>query len=150
MVWLLLAAAFCGADLAIKKYIQSHKSEGEHQPVFGGKIIITRFYNEGAMMGFLKDKTKLLFGITCVIFGMVLGILLFLIGKPENRLLKFGLSLLLGGAASNAYERCFKGKVTDYFSLNIGIKPLKRVVFNIGDFFIFIGSIIAVISEVKK
>lgn len=150
MVWLLLAAVFCGTDLAIKMYIQSHKSEGEHQPVFGGKIIITRFYNEGAMMGFLKDKTRLLFGITCVIFGMVLGILLFLIGKPENRLLKFGLSLLLGGAASNAYERCFKGKVTDYFSLDIGIKPLKRVVFNIGDFFIFIGSIIAVISEVKK
>ena len=150
MFWILLAAAFCGADLAIKRYIEGHKSEGEHQPILGGKIIITRFYNKGAMMGFLKEKTKLLFGVTCVIFGMTLGIFLFLIGKPENRMLKFGLSLLLGGAASNAYERCFKGKVTDYFSLDIGIKPLKRVGFNLGDFFIFIGSVIAVISELKK
>ena len=44
------------------------------------------------------------------------------------------------GAASNVLDRFKRGYVIDYFTINI--KPIKNIVFNLADIFIFIGSFI--------
>ena len=82
--------------------------------------------------------------------GMILGLLLAATGRKGNILLKLGLSLLLGGAVSNAFERFTYGKVTDYFRISIGSKKLERIIFNIGDFCIFAGCILAAIAGMIK
>ncbi|HJA92944.1 MAG TPA: signal peptidase II, partial [Candidatus Eisenbergiella merdipullorum] len=56
--------------------------------------------------------------------------------------LKTGLSLLLGGAWSNTYDRLKRKYVVDYFSLNVKWKPLRQIIFNISDFCILIGALI--------
>lgn len=58
---------------------------------------------------------------------------------------KLGLSIALGGAVSNLYDRLVRGYVVDYFSIEW--KRLKKVVFNLGDMFVFLGSAVFIISQ---
>ena len=46
--------------------------------------------------------------------------------------------MALAGGASNLYDRTKRGYVVDY--LNVQWKSLKKVVFNLGDIFILLGS----------
>lgn len=150
MLWLLIAAVLCLIDLGIKNYIEGNKTEASNDRILKDKVTITKFYNEGAMLGLLKTKTKQLTAITLICFGAIFGLLLSLIGKKGNILMKAGVSMLLGGAASNAYERYSKGKVTDYIKFNFGCKKFRNIVFNIGDFFIFIGALLTLIGELRR
>ena len=61
---------------------------------------------------------------------------------------KLGLSIVLTGAASNLYDRFRRGYVVDYFSIRL--KGLEKVVFNLGDMFIFFGSLLFVICELMQ
>lgn len=150
MVWIILAASICGLDLAIKQWMEKNKEINSHEEILDGKIIITKYYNAGAFLGMMKSKSRQLLGITLISIGVILGFLLAFIGKKGNTLLKLGLSMLLGGACSNAYERLTKGKVTDYFRISIGNEKLKKVIFNLGDMFVFLGGIIAFIGELFR
>ena len=51
---------------------------------------------------------------------------------------KLALTLTLAGGVSNLYDRMKRGYVVDYFSFQW--KALKKVVFNLGDLFIFAGA----------
>ena len=61
---------------------------------------------------------------------------------------KIGLSMVLGGAISNLYDRLVKGYVVDYFSIEF--KRLKKVIFNLGDIFVFLGSLVFLIGELLE
>ena len=54
--------------------------------------------------------------------GIIIGLFLSFLGRRGDYVMKLGLSLLLGGAASNAFERAAYGKVTDYFRISIAAK----------------------------
>ncbi len=149
MLFILLAAALAALDLAIKRYIDGHKEENCHEPVLGGHVIITRFYNTGAMLGFLRERSKLLLGFSICLMGSLIYALGKAVGSENSGLLKTGLALLVGGAASNVYDRITRGKVTDYFRISIGSKKLEKVIFNIGDFAIFLGGLLMVFEEVR-
>ena len=133
-----------------QKKIDTHKEENCHEPVVGGHIIITRFHNPGAMLGWMKDKPKMLMGVTILGIGVLAGGLMGSLYKKKSVLIRLGLALLLGGAASNAYDRIMKKEVTDYFRISIGSKRLERIIFNIGDMAIFIGGILTAIGEIKE
>lgn len=150
MIWHLIAGSLTGIDLGIKHYIQTHKKENENEPIFKNKIIVTHFCNNGAMLGFLKNSTRLLLGISLIGLGTIWGMLLLVSGQKGNYLLKIGLTLLLGGAGSNVAERLTGKGVTDYFKLNFGPKKLRHIVFNIGDFLIFIGTPLTTIALLLK
>ena len=53
---------------------------------------------------------------------------------------KLPLSLIIAGALSNIYDRLKRGYVVDY--ININILPIKKLVFNLGDVSILLGSIL--------
>ena len=74
------------------------------------------------------------------------GILLWLLPKKGQLLEKTALTFAIGGALSNLYDRMVRGYVIDYFSIQW--KKLKKVVFNLGDLFIFAGAALLLISEV--
>lgn len=150
MLWILIAVTVCLADLGVKHYIDSHKKEGCHEPIAGGHIIITRFHNPGAMLGWLKEKPKILMGITILFIGVLAGGLLGALREKRSSCIKLGLSLLLGGAASNAYDRIVKHQVTDYFRISIGCKKLENIIFNLGDMAIFLGGLLALLGEIRR
>lgn len=149
MFYFITAAVLCGADLIVKKYIKQKNTAASYKRR-SRFITITYLKNKGAMLGFLKNSAKLLLGITLAAIGAITVILAMLTRRKDNFLLKSGLTLILGGAAGNAFERCKDGAVTDYISFNIGPKKFRNIVFNIGDFFIFGGCTLTIIDTLHK
>ncbi len=149
-LWTSISAGLCAGDILAKSYIISNKEENEKQKILNDKVTITKYYNEGAMLGFLKDRKPLLNGITVAGIGAIWGYLAAISKVRHAKLSKVGLSLLLGGALSNGIERLAKGKVTDYFSINVGPKRLQKIVYNLGDIFIFAGVLMATVGELFR
>lgn len=55
--------------------------------------------------------------------------------------------MLAGGGLSNLYDRYTKYHVVDYVRFQTGPKWFQRIIFNVSDFFIFIGAVLAVIGS---
>lgn len=138
MLYLSLAGIIFVADLFIKNYIEKNKKMNEEEEILGGNITLTRYHNKGAMLNFMEKNTKLVVFISGLLLGGLLLLFGLMIPKKGNKVLKFGLAILVGGAASNVYDRVKRGYVVDYFSF----KWLKNVVFNIADLFIIVGSVL--------
>lgn len=147
MKYLGLAAALCGGDLLIKDCVKDTLDEKSQKRILGDHIILTKFYNEGAMLGVLSEQKELLKGITIFGVGSLAGALMAMGSLKDHRLQKVGLSMMLGGALSNGYERLKWGKVTDYISFNCKKQKLRNVVYNFEDFAIFGGTALLVIGE---
>lgn len=126
--------------------MEVNKEMYKKEELFHGKIILERYHNKGAMLNFLEDKVELVKTISAAILGILLVIFGALLPKKGNYILKLGLSLVLGGALSNVYDRFKRGYVVDYFSF----KFLKKIVFNISDICIFIGSLLITICSFFK
>ena len=150
VLWIVIAAGVCLADLYVKHYIDSHKKMNCHEPVAGGHIIITRYHNPGAMLGWLREKPRMLLGVTLFSIGVLTAGFLGELRKKRSPLIRLGLALLLGGAASNTYDRIVHHQVTDYFRICIGSKRLERIIFNLGDMAIFMGGLLALLGELKN
>lgn len=103
-----------------------------------GKILLYRNHNSGFSFGFLKEHPELIRAIPLVTVSALGGILAFLLPRKGYHFHKLGLSLVLAGGISNLYDRLVRGYVVDYFSIQW--KHLSKVVFNLGDFFIFLGA----------
>lgn len=143
MRYLLLAMGISVGDLSIKKWIEEKRNLHEERKVCGGKIVVRRYHNRGACLN-LGEKNPIL--VRSLSLGLTLTVFLLLcatLGQKGNRLLKTGLSLLLGGAFSNTYDRLKRKYVVDYFSFSTGLAALDRVVFNLADFCILTGAMLA-------
>ena len=66
-------------------------------------------------------------------------------GTRGRILEKLALTLTLAGGVSNLYDRMKRGYVVDYFSFQW--KALKKVVFNLGDLFIFAGAFLMAVRD---
>lgn len=145
-----LAVAICGSDLAIKETVKENIEENSKTYVCEDKLIVTKFYNRGAALGRLSEHPTLLKGITIFGVGSLVGALAATCGLKGHYFQKLGLSMMLGGAGSNAYERLRYGKVTDYIQFNVKNPKYRRIVYNLGDFAIFTGSAMVILGELIK
>lgn len=138
MIYIVVIILIFTAELFIKDYIERHQEYGKEKKVMNGKFSITKQYNTGGCMNLLEKKPQI---VRWFSFGMLLTLILYFLWnlpRKGEHCMKLALSFVIGGAASNISDRLFKGRVTDYLIINV--KKLKNVVFNIGDFFVFIGA----------
>ena len=146
---IILLSVFLG-DLLLKKYIEANLPEGEEKTVFGGRILIRKLHNHGIALGGLSEHPLLIRrGTIGLIGGMFVYYLILLFRKGET-VRKTGLSLLLGGALCNWFDRFHQGHVTDYFSFQVKWQKLRQIVFNLSDICIFIGSILMLFGGCRK
>lgn len=138
MFYLFIVLGIFVGDLILKNYIEKHKTLGKTEEILKGKILVTRYHNQGAFLNLLEKRREILLFSSGAFLGLMAMFLLLLIPQKSKRLLKLGVALMLGGASSNVYDRVKRGYVVDYFSFSF----LKKVVFNISDIFIFLGSMI--------
>ena len=117
MLWILIAAAVCAGDLLVKHYIDTHKEENCHEPVVGGHIIITRFHNPGAMLGWMKDKPKMLMGVTILGIGVLAGGLMGSLYKKKS--VSKARSLLLNTPVHTMYHSLVSALVCRWQSLSL-------------------------------
>lgn len=103
--------------------------------------------NEGAFLN-LGERKPLLIRLISVMLTVFLGVVFAVtLGKAGKGLLKAGLSLLLGGAFSNTYDRLKNKMVTDYIRFDFGPRRFRQIVFNLGDFAIMIGALLTVLGS---
>lgn len=148
MIYVLIVAAFVLMEHKIKDYIDKNREQGERQEILGGRIIIRKYYNEGAFLNFMQEKKELLKIISFVGLGLLALLFAIILPKKGKVLLKLGLSLVLGGAISNVSDRVRKGHVVDYFTINW--KPLKTIIFNLSDIAIFLGSFLILLASLPS
>lgn len=150
MIYIIGAAAIFILDYFIKGNADKKRKIGEEQEVLGGKVILTKYHNKGAALNFLAKRPGILTLIHTGVWGFLAGIFAVLFGKKENPGLLAGLALMLGGGASNLFDRINRGHVIDYVSFGVKWKKFRNIVFNVSDFFIFLGAALAVIFGRRK
>lgn len=151
MIYILLALSVFGADRFLKGYVDENKKLYEEEKFCNGKLILTKYYNKGAFLNFMEKKPNLVLAASGAVFGIFLMVFAMFLPKRGNKLLKFSMALITGGAFSNLYDRVTKGAVIDYFSIHCEkLKKLKKVIFNIGDVAIFTGAILMIISNIFR
>lgn len=137
-------------DLGIKETIE--ESDGALFPKVldgtDGKVMLHKNHNDGFAMGFYRSHPQMVKMVPLMVTSAVAGIFLWLYTRKGNLTEKLAVSMVLGGALSNLYDRLTRGYVVDYFTIQW--KKLKEVVFNLGDIFIFAGAGLLLVVQVIR
>lgn len=133
----------------VEKYIPTRGSENREQMLLGGRLILRRHHNRGMMLNAGEDRQSLVAAVSLVLTAVLTVVFVISLGHRGNNLLRAGLALLLGGAFSNTYDRLKRRYVVDYLSFGVKRERLRRVVFNISDFCIMIGALLAALAGAR-
>ncbi|HMV12918.1 MAG TPA: signal peptidase II [Nitrosomonas sp.] len=135
---LIIAFIVVALDLVTKYWVESAL-------VFGQQIPITSFfnlvltYNPGAAFSFLGDASGWQRWFLSGIAFIACAVISYLLYKhTENKLFCWALSLVLGGALGNLYDRITLGHVVDFLDFYIG--DYHWPAFNVADSAICIGA----------
>ena len=105
------------------------RSSRKDSEYFGGRIYLTALWNHGAAFGLHIPKAWL--------NAASVGALAVLLTQRKEHPTAVG--MILGGGISNLQERITEGKVYDYVRFPKAPGRLKRYVYNLADFAIFLG-----------
>ena len=142
---LLVSGVFLG-DLWLKGWVEKRIAKGEDRLLLSGKLIIRKHHNRGAMLNAGQKRSSLVAALSLILTIAVTGLFFLSLGYRGNNLLKVVLSLLLGGAFSNTYDRLRRRYVVDYLSFGVKWTRLRKIIFNLSDFFIIIGALLAALG----
>lgn len=147
MFYIILVILIIYSEWKLKGYFEGVYDFKKQKLIMKNTIRLRKYHNPGAFLNMMEKKKKLLH-IISVLFTFVIAVFfLFTLCHKGNRILKLGLSLLLGGAFSNTYDRLSRNYVIDYFSFCSPFPKLNRIVFNISDFCIIIGTLLTVLGS---
>ena len=135
-------------DLASKYWVESTLEFGERIPLTGFfNLVLT--YNPGAAFSFLSEQPGWQRWFLSGIAGSVALVIIFLLSKyRQEKLFCLSLSLILGGALGNLYDRITLGHVVDFLDFYIG--NYHWPAFNIADSAIFIGAALMIYDSFRK
>jgi signal peptidase II len=134
MIWAVIIIIIVAIDQLAKLYIIRTVDYGAMIPLINKFFYITYHENTGAAWGILKNGRIFLIAMTVVTSAVLLYILI----KNDNKLLRLSLSFILGGAFGNLVDRVVKGSVADFLDLYFGSYNFPT--FNIADSFVVIGT----------
>lgn len=148
---LALAGVIFALDRATKVWIEQNLSVYDSFNVIPGLFDIVHTKNPGAAFGFLADaehpwRAFLLVGVS---IAVLIFIALALLrpgqsGFAATRTTVYGLTLVMGGALGNIYDRIVHGRVTDFLEFYMG--EYRFAAFNIADSAIFVGACLLILD----
>ena len=135
------AAVVLALDRLSKWIVESNVSSMDTVPVIPGLFNIVRSENRGMAFGIMNDsanewRTTLLIVLSSA--AMVFMAAMLWNGQRLDRYSFWGLTLIMGGAAGNVFDRAVFGRVTDFLDFYIGEHHWHT--FNMADSAIVIGS----------
>lgn len=150
MIYGWIIGALAALDLGIKSVIESGEEETfpRDLPRSKGLVRIHKNHNAGFPFGFMKERPELVKGVPLAVTSAMAGALCVLLQGKGKTIQKAGIAIIMGGAISNLYDRVVRGYVVDYFSIEW--EPIKKVIFNLGDMFVFLGSAVIVLEQAVK
>lgn len=135
-------------DLASKYWIESMLE-------FGQKIPLTSFfnlvltYNPGAAFSFLSEESGWQRWFLSGVAGIAVILIIYLLNKYHHeKLFCLSLSLILGGALGNLYDRLTLGHVIDF--LDFYISDYHWPAFNVADSAIFVGAALMIYESFQQ
>jgi signal peptidase II len=136
-----VAAAVFALDRLSKWVVESNVSAVDTLSVIPGLFNIVRSENRGMAFGIMNDssnewRTTLLVVLSAAAVVFVAAMLWNASRLDRNSL--WGLTLILGGAAGNVFDRALWGRVTDF--LDFYVSQYHWHTFNVADSAIVIGS----------
>jgi signal peptidase II len=136
-----IAAAVFALDRLTKWIVESRVSFTDTYKVIPGFFDIVRSENRGVAFGVFNDSTSEWRTMLLVVLSLaaVVGIG-FMLRKARHMdpASLWALSLILGGAAGNLFDRILRGRVTDFLELYLG--DYHWPTFNVADSAIVIAS----------
>ena len=135
-------------DLFTKGWVESTLFYGEQIPLTGFfNLVLT--YNTGAAFSILSEASGwqrwFLSGIAA---GASILIIYLLYRHAANKMFCLALSLILGGALGNLWDRITLGHVVDFLDFHIG--SYHWPAFNIADSAIFIGAALLIVDSFRQ
>ena len=136
-----MAALVVALDRFTKWLVETHVSAMDTYRVIPGFFDIVHSQNRGVAFGIFNDSTSewrtamlIVLSVAAVIFVSAM------LWRPErlDRTSRWGLALILGGAAGNVIDRIAWGQVTDFLEFYVG--GYHWPTFNVADSAIVIGS----------
>lgn len=141
----LIVGIFMG-DNYLKERMERQLEPRETREICGGRLLLRRHHNSGAMLGLGKRKGLAVTTLSLTLTAAAALVFVLSLSMYGSNLLRTGLSLLLGGAFSNTYDRLKRQYVTDYISFGVKWQPLRRLVFNVSDFCIITGAMLSALG----
>jgi signal peptidase II len=146
--YLLLALIIIALDQLTKILILQNLVENESVSIFGDFLYLRFIYNEGGALGTNFGPSWLYTILTMV--ALVLIVRFFITSKPDGKMVKLSLALILGGAIGNLIDRIVRGKVVDFIDMDFpdisSIGLYRWYTYNIADAAICIGLVLFAIS----
>ncbi len=114
----------------------------EHGPTrINALFSVQETYNRGIAFGMFQGIGPFIGWLT---IAVVVGMSIYLARLPkEEKLVRIGLALLIGGALGNLIDRIVVGKVLDFI-----VTPLRPGIFNVADVAIYLGLIIFLLATI--
>jgi signal peptidase II len=139
--WIWIAASVLALDRASKYVVETLTPLGYMLPVVPGFFTFVHAANPGVAFGLFADApsgvvTIILSAATVVVCALLIGLLTS--GRAGHRLSTLGVSLILGGALGNLFDRIFHAGVTDFLYFHIGSHYWPA--FNVADAAIAVGT----------
>jgi signal peptidase II len=135
------AAAVFGLDRVTKVIIEQRVSESASYRVIPGFFDIVHSENRGVAFGIFNDSASewrsLALIVVAVVAVIFIGAYMWRAQHIDAATL-WGLALILGGAAGNAFDRIVSGRVTDFLEFYLGAYHWPT--FNVADSGVVIGS----------
>ena len=116
--------------------------------IYSSKFLnIHLIWNEGIAFGLFSFNEDYLYNLLTFLIFTVIIFIIFMIWKSDP-LKKYALSLVLGGALGNFFDRLIYKAVPDFIDFHVG--NFHWFIFNVSDIFITIGIILMIIIEIIK
>lgn len=144
--WYFLAAFIVVIDQLTKYWVSATFSYGETLEVLPA-LNFTLVHNMGAAFSFLSDAggwQRWFFATVSMVVSVVLAVWLARLSSHQ-RLLALALSLVLGGAIGNLWDRVVLGYVVDF--IDVYYQQYHWPAFNIADSAITIGAILLILDS---
>ena len=145
-----VAALVFALDRLTKSIIDASMSAADVHTVIPGFFDIVHSQNRGVAFGLMNDTNSPWRTLLLIVFSagalLLVGGMLWRSARLD-RWTQLGLSLVLGGAAGNLFDRVVWGHVTDFLEFYIG--SLHWPAFNVADSSIVIGSGLLLLDLLK-
>ena len=132
-------------DRISKVYVISQSEKNLFNDLYQSKFLnISLIWNEGIAFGLLSFEKNHFYNILTFLILIVVILIFFMILRSE-RLKKYSLLMIFGGAIGNLYDRIFFKAVPDFIDFHIG--NFHWFVFNVADIFITLGIFFMILLE---
>lgn len=144
---LILALVVLVLDFASKRWVESTVLHGQQIPVTDFfNLVLT--YNAGAAFSFLSDASGWQRWFFSGIAASASVLIVYLLRKhAAEKLFCISLSLVLGGALGNLWDRIALGHVVDF--LDFHINGYHWPAFNVADSAIFVGAMLLIVESFR-